>query len=272
MTIIGYYRPMRWLLFVLGWLVLATQASERSRSVLIVNSTEDRNSKHGEEFVPLIRSVPGWESTGVRLIWVGDFTPALVESDPKPLAIFLSGSFKDWCEVNRQHWAGMEKLLKKKSIPIWASCGGAQALAILSETGTQEAWDCPHCRDPRAPKLPIYTHLGHHTPGKPCGDYSGCTFEKGPTNVRVVRRDPVFAGLPDEFQVMESHCGQIAWPPRGWELIVTAGEGSVTRVQCIKRRGFPIYAAQFHIEMAGTPEASHRIMRNFLAEVERRWN
>jgi hypothetical protein len=26
-----------------------------------------------------------------------------------------------------------------------------------------------------------------------------------------------------------------------------------------------VYAAQFHIEMAGTPENSHRIMANFLA-------
>ena len=32
----------------------------------------------------------------------------------------------------------------------------------------------------------------------------------------------------------------------------------------------PIYAAQFHIEMEGTPEASRQIMSNFLA-VARAW-
>jgi GMP synthase-like glutamine amidotransferase len=262
---------MRSILLLLGWFVFATQASDRPKSLLVVNSTEDRNSREGQQFIPLIHSVPGWQNADVRLLWVGDLTPALFQSDSKPQAIFLSGSFKDWCEVQREHWAGVEKLLKKKSIPIWASCGGAQALAILSETGTQKEWDCPHCRDPRAPRTPIYTHLGHHTPGKPCGDYSGCIFETGPTRVRVVRRDPVFDGLFDEFQVMESHCGQIAWPPRGWELIATAGQGSLTRVQCIKRRGAPIYAAQFHIEMTGTPESSYHIMCNFLAEVDRWW-
>ena len=257
---------------LVGWLVLGAQASERPKFVLIVNSTEERTSREGEQFVPLIRSVPGWENTDTRLVWVGDFGPWLMQLQPKPLAIFLSGSFKDWCEVNREHWAGVEQVLKQKSVPIWASCGGAQALAIISETGTHKQWDCPHCRDVHAPKLPIYTHLGHQIPGKACGDYSGCVFEKGVTSIHVLRRDEVFDGLFDEFNVMESHCGQIARPPRGWDLIATAGEGSLTRVQCIKRRGAPIYAAQFHVEMKGTPESSYHIMRNFLAEVERWWN
>jgi hypothetical protein len=262
---------MRSFLFLLSWLVFATQAAEHPKSVLVVNSTEDKNSRVGQEFIPLIHSVHGWENAQIRILWVADVTPALFESDVKPLAIFLSGSFKDWCEVKREHWIGIEKLLHKKSIPMWASCGGAQALAILSETGTQKEWDCPHCRNPQAPKLPIYTHLGHVQSRKPCGDYTGCTFETGPTNVRVVRRDPIFDGLFDEFKVMENHCGQIAWPPRGWDLIATAGHGSLTRVQCIKRRGAPIYAAQFHIEMPGTPESSYHMMRNFLAEVDRWW-
>lgn len=266
-----YHSRMRWLLFVLGWLTLTAHSSEPSRSVLIVNSTEERNSKEGEAFIPLVRSVPGWEKTQARLIWVGDFTPKLLNAEPKPLAVFLSGSFKDWCEVNREHWSGIEDVLKKKAVPMWASCGGAQALAILSETGTAKAWDCPHCRDASAPRLPIYTHLGHIAAGKACGDYSGCIFEKGPTNVRLVHRDTAFDGFTNEFRVMESHCGQIAWTPEGWELIATAGEGSITRIQCIKRAGAPIYAAQFHIEMPGTPESSRRIMQNFLAEVERWW-
>ncbi len=242
---------------------------ELARWILIVNSTDDRRLPgHGQEFFPLARSVPGWEKTRAQQIWVGDLTLDFIETEPRPVAVLFSGSFKDWCEVERRDWSGAESILKKAVTPIWASCGGAQALAILAETGTAREWDCPHCRDPRAPKLPIYTHIGHTVEGKSCGDYSACIFEKGPHHVRKVGSMSVFEGLPEEFKVMESHCGQISWPPKNWELIATAGSDSLTQVQCIKRIGLPIYAAQFHIEMSGTPESSRVIMGNFLREAE----
>jgi GMP synthase-like glutamine amidotransferase len=82
--------------------------------------------------------------------------------------------------------------------------------------------------------------------------------------------DPVFNGLPERFNVMESHCGQIEWPPRGWTLIATAGTGTSTKTQCLRENNRPIYAAQFHIEMNGTPENSRTLMSNFL-ELARRW-
>jgi hypothetical protein len=184
--------------------------------------------------------------------------------EPRPLCAFLSGSFKDWCEVNRNDWRGAQEVLKRKKLPIWASCGGAQALALLTEYGVDRPWDCPHCRDPFHPQTPLYTHIGH-TASKPCGDYSGCVFERGPHHVRRIGADPVFRGLPEEFVVMESHCGQIEWTPAGWSLIATAGAGTSTKVQCLRLDDHCIYAAQFHIEMKGTPESSRCIMANFLS-------
>ena len=89
---------------------------------------------------------------------------------------------------------------------------------------------------------------------------SGGAFE-----IRQVASDPVFRGLPTEFRAMESHCGQIEWPPKGWELIATRGEGGKTKTQCLRLKNYLIYAAQFHIEMEGTPASSKRIMENFLA-------
>ena len=62
---------------------------------------------------------------------------------------------------------------------------------------------------------------------------------------------------------MESHCGQIEWAPRGWELIATNGEGGKTKTQCLRLKDHLIYAAQFHIEMDGTPDSSRKIMSNF---------
>lgn len=232
--------------------------------ILAVNTTHDSALPgHGQEFIPLARSCPGWARLGAQQVWVGDLDEALVEAEPRPLAMFLSGNFKDWCEVDRGWWRGVEAVLKRGTTPIWASCGGAQGLALLSEYGTRQPWDCPHCRDPRHPKTPLYTHLGH-TGTRPCGDYSACVFERGVAAIRPVVNDPVFAGLPPEFLSMESHCGQIAWAPRGWEMVATGGSGSPTHVQCMRWRGRPIYAAQFHIEMAGLPGTAGVVMGNFL--------
>jgi hypothetical protein len=160
--------------------------------------------------------------------------------------------------------------LKNGQLPMWASCGGAQGLAILAEHGTAKAWDCPHCRDPKAPRSPIYGHIGH-TAKRPCGDYSGCLFERGPYSILQKSDDPAFAGLPREFRAVESHCGQIEWVPMGWELIATAGKGTLTKTQCIRLGDRPIYAAQFHIENAGTPDTSRTIMANFLG-LARKWS
>ena len=238
--------------------------------IIAVNTTHDsRLPGHGTEFIPLAKSCPGWESLEAQQVWLGSFDEAFCQVEPRPLCAFLSGNFKDWCQVDREPWRGTQGILKKGQLPIWASCGGAQGLAILATVGVDKAWDCPHCRDPLNPKVPIYTHIGH-TGKTPCGDYSACLFERGPHAVQQVTRDPAFRGLPEEFKVMESHCGQIEWSPPGWDLIVTAGPGTQTKSQCLRVKGRPIYAAQFHIEMAGTPEVSRQIASNFLG-IAKEW-
>jgi hypothetical protein len=238
--------------------------------IVAVNTTDQPTLPGpGQEFIPLARSCPGWEHTEAQQVWLGDFDESFLRVEPHPLCAFLSGNFKDWCQISREPWRGTEEVLRNKHLPLWASCGGAQGLAILAETGVDQPWDCPHCRDPRAPKTPIYSHIGH-TGVRPCGDYSACVFERGPHVVRRLTDDPAFAGLPEEFKVIESHCGQIEWPPRGWQLIATAGPGTQTKSQCLRVIDACIYAAQFHIEMPGAPETSKRIMGNFLA-LAKKW-
>ncbi len=219
---------------------------------------------HGQEFIPLAKSCPGWEQLQAQQISLPDFDEDFLRAEPRPLCAFLSGNFKDWCEVDREIWRGTQQILVNKNLPMWASCGGAQGLALVADTGVDKPWDCPHCRDAKNPKTPIYGHIGH-TARRPCGDYSGCIMERGPHWVRAVSDDPVFKNLAKEFQVMESHCGQIEWPPAGWSLTATAGKDTKTKTQCLRMNDRLIYAAQFHIEMQGTPEASKQIMANFLA-------
>jgi hypothetical protein len=233
---------------------------------MVVVSTVEHNTLPGpgQDFIPLARECPGWEHLQAQQVWLDTFDEAFVSAEPRPLCAFISGNFKDWCEVPREPWRGTQEVLQHRNIPMWAACGGAQALAILTEAGVDHEWDCPHCRDPHNPKLPIYTHISHNGE-TPCGDYSACEYERGEYNVRQLLQDPAFAGLPQEFSIMESHCGQIAWPPEGWMLAVTAGTDAKTKTQCIRVKDRYIYAAQFHIEMAGTPENSRQIMSNFLS-------
>jgi uncharacterized repeat protein (TIGR03806 family) len=216
-----------------------------------------------EAFRRLARSCDGWEQMQFQNVWLGDFQQDFVANEPRPLAAFLSGNFIDWCQQNRDHWRGTADVLRHASLPVWASCGGAQGLAILAENGVDQPWDCPQCRDPAHPRLPIYTHIAGSAK-RACGDYTGCVFERGAFTIRQLTADPVLQGLPSEFRAMESHCGQIGWAPKGWELIATCGAGGKTKTQCLRLKYQLIYAAQFHIEMDGTPESSRRIMANFL--------
>lgn len=225
----------------------------------------DAKKGEGRRFIPLARSCPGWQHLQAQFLWLESFDEDFVSVEPRPLCGFLSGNFSDFCQKEREVWRGTDQIVKAGRLPIWAACGGAQGLAILADTGVDKPWDCPHCRDPKNPKSPIYGHIGHTGSSlRKCGDYSECLFEVGKTRVLAVADDPVMAGLGREFEIMESHCGQIEYVPAGWVHIVGKGPGGKTNIQCLRVKDRYIYAAQFHIEMAGTPEISRQLMANFL--------
>jgi hypothetical protein len=232
---------------------------------VIVSTTESPDLPGpGMEFGKLAKQCEGWEDVQVQQVWLGSFDETFVATEPRPICAFLSGNFEEWCKRTRQPWRGTQEVLENRYLPIWASCGGAQALAILSTVGVNHKWDCPRCRDPQNPKSPVYGHIGHRGPS-PCGVYTNNVDERGIFHVRQVARDPAFAGLPIEFEIRESHCGQIEWVPDGWVLVVTRGRGARTRVQCMRICDRPIYAAQFHMELfEGTEQNSRTVIGNFL--------
>lgn len=229
----------------------------------------------GVEHVTVARRTEAGRGILAQQIGVGRVDPAYLAAEPKPLCMFLSGSFRYWCQVDRQQYRGLEQILKARMLPIWGSCGGCQLLPTLEETGVDNPWDCPHCRDPENPKLPIYTHINctdrdnsKTTTG--CGTYGECGWERGPMTLREVRNDPVFAGLPEngEFVCNQSHVGQIAYLPEGWALLATHGPGGFTVNQLMTVVGHPIYAAQFHIDMGG--RHAEILIANFL-NIARQW-
>ncbi len=238
---------------------------------VVVISTDDSHAPPESPglFANLIRECPDWKHSQIQQVRHEDVDEAWIAAEPRPLCALLTGSSKDWCQVNREGWRGFQQVLKNRHLPIWGACGGAQILAILEETGVDQPWDCPRCRDPMAPKLPIYTHISH-TDGVRCGDFSKSLGERGEYLVRRVAHDPVFENLPELFETMQAHYGQIAYVPKGWVRVVTKGPQGLTENQCLRVADRFIYAAQFHIELPGTPEPSRRIMSNFL-KVAKQW-
>ena len=146
-----------------------------------------------------------------------------------------------------------------------------KALAILDEVGADKPWDCPKCRDALHPKLPIYTHIGFSSDAKTrCGDYSNNIFERGKYRARLAADDPVFKDLPRKFEIVESHCGQVAYLPPGTRTGRHQGTGQPDERSVFSCQG-PLHLwGQFHIEMEGTPDNSRRIMANFLS-LARQW-
>ena len=249
-----------------------SSAVEFPEWLCVVATDEKPNLGDCGSFLRLVESAEPGLRVHAQRVWIDAVDEPFVEAEPRPLCLFLTGNYADWCQRSHEPWRGVGRVAAAGRTPIWASCGGAQGLAILSENGVDSPWDCPHCRVPGDAKTPIYGHIGHPDPTarRACGDYSTCFREQGPTKVRPLLADPVLEGLSAEFPMVESHCGQIEWAPRGWLLIVTGGEGAKTRVQCIRRAESPVYAAQFHVELEGSPEPSLRITRSFLA-LARAW-
>jgi hypothetical protein len=239
--------------------------------ILAVSTVETPDSlREATPFVDLANSCEGFQSLQAQRVWIPDFNLDLVRAEPRPIAAFLTGNFRDWCQKDRETWRGAAEVLKARALPMWASCGGAQGLAILETVGVDRPWDCPRCRDPIHPKTPIYTHIGH-TGDSPCGVYDRNIAERGAHQLKIESPDPALQGLPPIFASMESHVGQIEFVPPGWKRIVTNGPGTLTINQCLRINDFPIYAAQFHIEMKGAETSSRQIMSNFLT-IASKWS
>ena len=78
-------------------------------------------------------------------------------------------------------------------------------------------------------------------------------------SIRVLKRDPLFSGLPDTFLAWEAHAEAIAGLPDPFEHLATS---EICRYEAIRHRHRPVYGVQFHPEASGA--TGTQILRNFL--------
>ncbi len=84
--------------------------------------------------------------------------------------------------------------------------------------------------------------------------------EYGRAKLKVIKDDPLFEGLPKEFDVWMSHADKVSSLPKDFEAIAQT-ENSPYAV--IKHKKLPIYGVQFHPEVSHTTYGKE-IIKNFV--------
>ena len=103
--------------------------------------------------------------------------------------------------------------------------------------------------------LQVITHLmgGKVLPSK--------KQEYGRTNLKLLKEDPLFEGIPKEFEVWMSHSDRVEELPVGFEVL---GSSENSPYAIIKKG--KIYGLQFHPEVSHT-QYGKEILKNFLKRV-----
>ncbi len=94
--------------------------------------------------------------------------------------------------------------------------------------------------------------------------------EYGRARLRIVKKDPIFEGLPDEFDVWMSHADKVVELPEGFETLAVS-ENSPHAV--IANEGSKIYGFQFHPEVVHTSYGKE-LLANFVYRIcraDRNW-
>jgi GMP synthase (glutamine-hydrolysing) len=172
----------------------------------------------------------------------------------QPRALFITGFGQAWETFRVPDLYAVNDLLHTAEVPVYGACGGHQLIGYCFN------------QDLRKTKLLRNEPMRRLKPGEPdLGPVSGewgYYVARGVQEVTIVKRDPIFAGLRGRrMRVPESHFCEVKALPAGFELLATSPE---CRIEMMRHRDRPLYAAQFHAEVWQEPYTDgETIMRNF---------
>ncbi|MFB3893202.1 MAG: gamma-glutamyl-gamma-aminobutyrate hydrolase family protein [Phycisphaerae bacterium] len=164
-------------------------------------------------------------------------------ADMRPWAICHSGSGTLYSKYDVLQWRPYRQAVLDCDVAQIGFCGGHQILAHF--------FGCT--LGPIRRLRP-----GEHDPSP----YSPGHFKEwGVYPVRIVRRDPIFAGLPKVIRVQEYHFWEVK--KLSPELVLLASTDEC-RVQAYVHRDRPVYGTQFHPEASPkTYTDGLKLLRNF---------
>ena len=189
------------------------------------------------------RVAPPWDLEVVELP-AHDLSPEILDHlDPKPVAIFLSGSGNRFCQLPFFEFSGEFQLVRSTRIPTYGACAGAQLMAMA------------------------YGHTFAAPAGRSyeTGSIEDILYSDIPS-IDITTNDPIFAGLNNPFYAPQSHSWSVRIVPPGWEVLATSRDsrGFVCN-EMLKAAGRPVYGSQFHPEMAKPFSGAKAVLMNFLA-------
>ena len=126
----------------------------------------------------------------------------------------------------------------------------------LEKTGNCEAY----VKELEVPILGIC--LGHQLIAKIFGGEVGKGKVGGfaEVKVKIVKKDPLFDGLPEELKVWASHNDEVKKMPKDFELLA---KSDVCEIEAFKHKKRPIYGLQWHPEVYHS-EKGEEIYKNFV--------
>ncbi|MFQ5857528.1 MAG: type 1 glutamine amidotransferase [Anaerolineae bacterium] len=161
-----------------------------------------------------------------------------------PDAVLISGAQTDWSLYQPGDFDALIEFIRCWDGPMIGLCGGHQVIAHAfgAPTGPIRPL-CPGEPDPRPDQGP------------------GLLKELGPTEIKLVRRAPLFEGLPDRVYMIEDHYWAVKELPPSLELLAT---NEICPIQAFRHRECPIYGTQFHPERYDSKYPQGRLLlQNF---------
>jgi len=186
---------------------------------------------------------PPWDLTVLELPAHAFSVEVLNQMNPKPIAIFLTGSPNRYCQVPLFEFSGEFELTRTTHIPTYGACAGEQLMAMAYD----RTFVCPTGRS--YVTNDVKDIVEHDIPP-----------------IHIQKDDPIFAGLNDPFYGPEYHTWTVQVVAKGWEVLATSrdSKGFICN-EMIKAIGRPVYGCQFHAEFEKPFSCAKGILINFVA-------
>lgn len=158
-----------------------------------------------------------------------------------PTHVILSGQSHPWDHYSPEALAGIFYVIREARQPILGVCGGQQQIALAFGA-----------------RVDLIERIA---PGE---GYDGAYRERGFTSVELTLENEgsLFAGLPKQITVWESHCDEVKELPRDF---VRTATNSISAIQAMQHATLPLFAVQFHPELFDDEHPHGRtIFENFL--------
>lgn len=189
-----------------------------------------------------------------------------VVAELQPRGIAMSG-FGGHFQSRKVEWfLGMDAVLHKADLPILCFCGSHQLLGFCFNRNLRKT---KVLRDQPMRKLRRDEELPRRPQGSPEYDLSGYFVADGFYPIRIVKRDPLFAGLPNPMLMRCSHYCEVKTLPKGFRLLAT---GEHCKIEAMRHVSRPLYGTQFHPEAYDAPFFHGRkLLENFAQIVNGFW-